>query len=61
MTQIIPCRNKTKKKLSEAVDWILIDWHRWVNGLNQFTNNIASNSTTENSPTNAEGDVLGDL
>lgn len=44
------------KSLSETIDWVLTDWHRWVNGFN--TKNVVSQtSATTLIPDIANGDV----
>ena len=43
------------ESLSETIDWVLTDWHRWVNGFN--TKNIVSQaSATTLIPDIANGD-----
>ena len=39
------------ESLSETIDWVLTDWHRWVNGLNNkniIVQPSAMNSMSEN-------------
>ena len=39
------------ESLSENIDWVLTDWHRWVNGLNNkniIVQPSAMNSMSEN-------------
>ena len=44
------------ESLSETIDWVLTDWHRWVNGFN--TKKIVSQtSATTLIPDIANGDV----
>ena len=33
------------ESLSETIDWVLTDWHRWVNGFN--TKNIVSQASAK--------------
>ncbi len=36
------------ESLSETIDWVLTDWHRWINGFNQLnTTSIATQKPTE--------------
>ena len=43
------------ESLSETIDWVLTDWHRWVNGFN--TKNVVSQtSATTLIPDMSNGD-----
>ena len=44
------------ESLSETIDWVLTDWHRWVNGFNA-KNIVSQTSATTLIPNIANGDV----
>ncbi|NET14203.1 MAG: hypothetical protein F6K08_15880 [Okeania sp. SIO1H6] len=53
------------ESLSETIDWVLTDWHRWINGFNQkYQQNITSdalNTAEENTSNDTEYDPLEGL
>ena len=50
------------ESLSETIDWVLTDWHRWVNGYNTPNFNHISNAVESTAPVVEEDDdLLADL
>jgi hypothetical protein len=50
------------ESLSETIDWVLTDWHRWINGFNQHSQqNTAPTTAAENTSNNEHFDPLEGL
>ncbi|NET16754.1 MAG: hypothetical protein F6K08_30035 [Okeania sp. SIO1H6] len=49
------------ESLSETIDWVLTDWHRWINGFNQLNTTSTATTPVAVVDSNDDDDVLGDL